>query len=293
MTNEILALIYKRDYTLRMAVRLSFSDKMNEYKKLRNLVISTIRNSQRSYYHDYKRTITANKSCDVWKAVNQSLGKNRKISITSDLSPDAWNDHFASVGNKLCSKFSENDELIWRNNSSIYNFKFKSLLKEDVLAFMNRLPSETNVDILGYDSCILKRSSEIICSSLTITANKSCDVWKAVNQSLGKNRKISITSDLSPDAWNDHFASVGNKLCSKFSENDELIWRNNSSIYNFKFKSLLKEDVLAFINRLPSETNVDILGYDSCILKRSSEIICSSLTILFIMSLSNGEIPNE
>ena len=78
----------------------------------------------------------------------------------------------------------------------------------------------------------------------------------------GKNRRSSITSDLSPDTWNEHFASVGNKLCSKFSENDELIWRNNSSIYNFKFKSLLEEDVLAFINKLPSETNVDILGYD-------------------------------
>ena len=94
MTNEILALIYKRDYTHRMAVRLGSSDKMNEYKKLKNLVISTIRNSQRSYY---KKTITANKLCDVWKAVNQSLGKNRKSSITSDLSLDAWNDHFASV----------------------------------------------------------------------------------------------------------------------------------------------------------------------------------------------------
>ena len=43
--------------------RISSSDKMNEYKKLRNLVISTIRNSQRSYY---KKTITTNKSCDVW-----------------------------------------------------------------------------------------------------------------------------------------------------------------------------------------------------------------------------------
>ena len=30
MTNEILALIYKRDYTHRMAVRLDSSDKMNE-----------------------------------------------------------------------------------------------------------------------------------------------------------------------------------------------------------------------------------------------------------------------
>ena len=84
-----------------------------------------MRNSQRSYYKK-----TANKLCDVWKAVIQSLGKNRKSSITSDLSPDAWNDPFASVGNKLCSKFSENDELIWRNNSSIYNFKFNTFLKK-------------------------------------------------------------------------------------------------------------------------------------------------------------------
>ena len=66
---------------------------------------------------------------------------------------------------------------------------------------------------------------------------------------------------------------------------------NNSSIYNYKFKSLL-EDVLAFINKLPSETNVDILGYDPCILKLSCGIISNSLSILFNMSLSNGEIPN-
>ena len=31
---------------------------------------------------------------------------------------------------------------------------------------MMKLPSETNIDILGYDSCILKLSSKIICSSL-------------------------------------------------------------------------------------------------------------------------------
>ena len=91
----------------------------------------------------------------------------------------------------------------------------------------------------------------------------------------------------------DHSASVENKLCSKFSRNSQLIWRNNSSIYNFEFKSFLEEDVLTFINKLLAKTNVDILGYDLCILKLSSEIICSSLTILFNMPLSNGEIPNE
>ena len=44
---------------------------------------------------------------------------------------------------------------------------------------------------------------------------------------------------------------------------------------------------------MPSEKNVDGLGYDSCIPKLSSEIICSSLKIVFNVSLSNGDIPNE
>ena len=96
---------------------------MNEYKKLRNLVISTIRNSQRSYY---KKTITANKSCDIWRAVNTL----RPLEI----------------------------------NCVVNLVKMMKMMK---------LPSETNVDILGYDSCILKLSSEIICSSLTILFNMS------------------------------------------------------------------------------------------------------------------------
>ena len=201
---------------------------MNEYKKLRNLVISTIRDSQRSYY---KKTITANKSCDVWRAVNQSLGKNRKSSITSDLSPDAWNEHFASVGNKLCSKFSENDELIWRNNSSVYNFKFKSLFEEDVLAFINKLPSETNVDILGYDSCILKLSSEIICSSLTILFNMSLyngeisNEWKKARVTPVFTLSLHIPSQLS---WN---SIQPRRLC--------IMWLNMCLTILTKMKSMV------------------------------------------------------
>ena len=71
-----------------------------------------------------------------------------------------------------------------------------------------------------------------------------------------------------------------------------------SARHNFKrVKNYAKyfaiKGIIFIINKLPCETNVDILGYDSCILKLSSELICSSLTILFNMSLSNGEIPNE
>ena len=57
---------------------------------------------------------------------------------------------------------------------------------------------------------------------------------------------------------------------------------------NFEIKSLFQEDVLAFIlKKFTSEINVDILGYDSSIIKLSSEIIYWSLTILFNMPPPN------
>ena len=45
--------------------------------------------------------------------------------------------------------------------------------------------------------------------------------------------------------------------------------------------------------KLRSSNNIDVLGFDSLLLNLSSDIICSSLTVLFNMSLSTGQIPDE
>ena len=44
------------------------------------------------------------------------------------------------------------------------------------------------------------------------------------------------------------------------------------------------------LQNLPSSNTIDVLGFDSLL---TSDVICSSLTVLFNMSLSKGQIPDD
>ena len=105
LTPKILELIYKRDYTHRKAIKLKNSKMMAEYKHLRNEVVSNIRKSQQDYCK--KKISPDNKPQNIWKAVNESLGKDKKSKLPNDISPDDWNSHFTSVGPKLAKKFTD------------------------------------------------------------------------------------------------------------------------------------------------------------------------------------------
>ena len=102
---------------------------MAEYKHLRNEVVSNIRKSQQDYYK--KKINPDNKPHNIWKAVDESLRKNKKSKLPNDISPDDWNNHFTSVGPKLAKKFTDSQNPTWKNNTSIYQFKFKSIMEED------------------------------------------------------------------------------------------------------------------------------------------------------------------
>ena len=75
---------------------------MAEYKHLRNEVVTNIRKSQQDYYK--KKISPDNKPQNIWKAVNESLGKDKKSKLPNDISPDSWNNHFTSVGPNLAKK---------------------------------------------------------------------------------------------------------------------------------------------------------------------------------------------
>ena len=89
LTPKILELIYKRDYNDRKAIKLKNSDMMAEYKHLRNEVVSNMRKSQQDYYK--KKISPDNKPQNIWKAVNESLGKDKKSKLPNDISPDDLN----------------------------------------------------------------------------------------------------------------------------------------------------------------------------------------------------------
>ena len=130
VTPKILELIYKRDYTHRKAIKLKNSDMMAEYKHLRNEAVSNIRKFQHNYYK--KKISPDNKPQNIWKAVNESLGKDKKKSkLPNDISPDDWNNHFTSVGPKLAKNFTGSQNPTCKNTTSIYQLKFNSIIEED------------------------------------------------------------------------------------------------------------------------------------------------------------------
>ena len=114
-----------------------------------------------------------------------------------------------------------------------------------------------------------------------------------MRESLGKDKKSKLPNDISHDDWNNHFTSVGPKLAKKFTDSQNPTWKNNTSIYQFKFNSMMEEDTSKMLQNLPSSNNIDVLGFDSLLLNLSSDVICSSLTVLFNMSLNTGQIPDE
>ena len=114
-----------------------------------------------------------------------------------------------------------------------------------------------------------------------------------MNESLGKDKKSKLPNDISPDDWNNHFTSVGPKLAKKITDSQNPTWKNNTSIYQFKFNSIMEENTLKMLQNLPSSNNIDVLGFDSLLLNISSDVICSSLTVLFNMSLNTGQIPDD
>ena len=144
---------------------------MAEYKHLRNEVVSNIRKSQQDYYK--KKISPHNKLQNIWEAVNESLGKDKKSKLPNDISPDDWNNHFTSVGPKLAKKLTDSQNPTWKNNTSIYQFKFNSIMVEDTLKMLQNVPSSNNIDVLEFDSLLLNLSSDVICSSLTVLFNMS------------------------------------------------------------------------------------------------------------------------
>ena len=55
----------------------------------------------------------------------------------------------------------------------------------------------------------------------------------------------------------------------------------------------MEEETLKMLQNLPSSNNIDVIGFDSLLLNLSSDVICSSLTVLFNMSLNTGQIPDD
>ena len=182
MTHEIITLMYWRDHLHKQAAKTKSASIANEYKKTRNKVVSLVRSAKKEYYH---KEINQNPgSRGMWKVLRPLLGT-KHSSSQLPIQADSFNDYFSSIGPKLNSKFAQGpDTFLWTQPECIHSFTFSEVTEESVVKELRALPSESKIDVLGFDTKLLSAGAEVLAPSvcmlfnLSLKCNKLPADWK-------------------------------------------------------------------------------------------------------------------
>ena len=212
--NDIIDLMYKRDYLKRQAVKLKDNELYSQYRRLRNEVTNKIRQAQKHYY---EREITENRGnpSKLWKVISKIANGNKRCDPPSGISADEFNEHFSSVGENIAKQtISNNRTTPWKGPKSCVVFELHKVSCCEVKKQLNKLKNKCNSDVLGMDAKLLHLSADVIAPKLTSLYNASietstvpCDwkfarvspVYKNKGCKLDKNnyRPISVISHVS------------------------------------------------------------------------------------------------
>ena len=106
ITREILDLIYKRDYTHKIALRTNDRESWKHYRSLRNNVTSMIRKAKSSFYTTQIHNATGN-AHRMWKILKQTLPSKTSSHRPTEISATDFNDYFSHIGTNLTNDFGE------------------------------------------------------------------------------------------------------------------------------------------------------------------------------------------
>ena len=186
VTNEIIELMYERDYVKKQAVLKKDHCTWNRYKQLRNKVTELLKANKKKYASD-KINESKGNSAKMWKVLKNLTGKDVRKPAPSNLSARQFNDFFSSVGESTVASLSNNvyeDNFYWKCQKSIYKFEFNETSTENVKKILQSLGNETGIDILGFDKKLLYLSRDviapIICKFINVSINSKCvpEDWK-------------------------------------------------------------------------------------------------------------------
>jgi len=107
----------------------------------------------------------------MWKTI-RGLLKPNNINDSIPIDPDKFNKFFATIGSKLNNTFPDGVQLSWPDDC-IYRFSFTEITVDAVYKYLSTLPSESNIDILGFGSRLFRCTADILSPSLTNLFNKS------------------------------------------------------------------------------------------------------------------------
>ena len=169
--NEIRDKMYERDYKHKKAVSTKNDAIWNQYKKLRNEVTGLMRKKKKDYY--VTKLESSKNSKDMWKAMNNIIpNKKNNNLIPPEMNANSFNEYFAKIGLSLADKHKDLN-LPWKNPEIIHHFKLTELTTECLMKRLRGLPEKSNLDVLGFDTKLLRISGGFICDSLCSLINLS------------------------------------------------------------------------------------------------------------------------
>lgn len=223
ITIEIVRNIHERDYYHKLYWKTKSEVHRNQYKAQRNFVTSLIRNTKRKYYED-KVNSNLNNPNKLWKIFNEVLSSKQKHSCPAFFTPNQFNNHFCSVGENIANSFENQDKSFpWKNPASIYAFKFQEIKHNNVRELLEKLSDSSSLDILNFDSKLLKIASEEITPVLTYIFNLSirggvfCSDWKIarVTPAYKDRGSKSDMNNYRPISCITHIAKILERLINK------------------------------------------------------------------------------
>ncbi len=83
----------------------------------------------------------------MWRTVKHFLGKRKSQCVDNVyLSPSKFNQHFATIGAKLGTKFNDSDSLSWNLPESLHEFRFVNVDVEFVAKQLSLCSARPNIE---------------------------------------------------------------------------------------------------------------------------------------------------
>ena len=172
MTPDVIEMIYKRDYLKRVAVRSKSLSDLVEYRKLRNYITVFIRKKKQCYFDDVSKKHINNPKA-LWNELHKVTGISKSYDgLPNDITADDMNDYFVNVSSSIANSFDRKAP-VWRNPQSVYTFSFSNISVDNVCRHLNNLSEDSKLDVLSFDSKLLRLSAPCISASLSQMYNTS------------------------------------------------------------------------------------------------------------------------
>ena len=142
-------------------------------------------------------------------------------------------------------------------------------------------------------NCVIsevKKANKSFYTKAIKTSKSSHDIWKALKTVLPNKIPDNIDPNLNANKFNEYFGSIGSNLTKDLNNQDYKVFPTRSDI-NFHFHHYNTAFVSKCLLGLRKNSSLDILEFDTTLLKLAALFIAPSIGHICNLSLNQGTVP--